>query len=89
MVQQLLKLCLAVLLVVASCTSIHSPGLSKYQQRNLKSFQRAKHFNKFHARKKIKLRRTGSFRHPAVPDFVRKTIRKRQWSKKVGEGKLD
>jgi UDP-2,3-diacylglucosamine pyrophosphatase LpxH len=96
MVQQLLKVWLLLLMILAaSCASIHQETQTRYQKKNLKKFSNHKRYfkpsgaNKPKIRKNVSIYRQGHYWHPAVPKNAKKRIRFNPWLKKIGEGEID
>lgn len=96
MVQQLLKICLFFVVMLAiSCVSIHQESKTRYQKKNLKRFSEHKRYfkphsgRKPHVRKHISIYKQGHYWHPAVGKSAKKRIRFNPWLKKIGEGEID
>ena len=84
---------LIMLLIIAflfsSCVTANAP--TRYQGRTLYKFHNKKRTyraGKNRAHKYVDIKNRQSFRHPAVPDAVRKELRQRIWSDDIGAGQL-
>ena len=80
---------LLVVLVFSSCRTYNAP--TRYQGRALYKFnhvRRTYHTGKARALKPTNFKKQTAYRHPAVPDQVRRYLRARTWMEGVGEGAL-
>ena len=87
--KKLLILSLALLtLLTTSCATYNAP--TRYQGRNLYKFHNTKRTvkkgKKARSVKFYALKKRTSYRHPAVPDIVRRELRQRKWSEDAGAG---
>jgi len=94
MVQQLLKGILVYLMFVGiACSSIHIDSKTKYQKKNLKRFtEKTRYFHRpfgLHIRKKITVKQSGTYKHPAVTRGAKRRLNSESWLKKIGEGEID
>ena len=92
MVQKLLALLTALLLTLFACNSIISPSQTNYQKKNITKFSKSRYFlgsSGHYQRRRVRITNTGSYRHPAVTDYAKWDIKRRAWSKKEGEGKIE
>lgn len=87
MVQKLLIVLSLILL--SSCAVETGSSTTWYQQKNLLKFQKSRYLMFGGHRRPVRLTRRGSFRHPAVPDCVRKEIKSRAWKRNTGSGKIE
>lgn len=92
MVQKLLTLLLTLILTLFACNSIISTSQTNYQKKNTAKFSKSRYFlggSGHYKRRPVRLTNRGSYRHPAVTDYARWDLKRRTWSKKIGEGKID
>lgn len=87
MVQKLLII--LSLIFISSCAVEDRAAKTWYQKKNMAKFQRPRYLMFGGKRRPVRITHRGSFRHPAVPDFVRKDIKSRAWTKNTGQGKIE
>lgn len=77
---------------LTSCQTTYNPP-SKYQGKNLAKFNKRKHTYGHSTRKGmnkryVSFKKNGSYHHPSVSKRLRKELRQRWWSERMGAGKM-
>ena len=78
---------LIAMFIFSSCATYNAP--TRYQGRNLYKFDKTKRTvkqGKARGTKFYAVKHRTSYRHPAVPNWVRKDIRRRSWMEDSGAG---